>query len=102
MKYDATEPFMADYAHLSERDRALFRQAVTRINAAYAARGDQPLPSWPASLRIRDVEGKPGVFEMTWSFSGPDGRATFQYITIDAEAAIQWRRIGDHKILREP
>jgi len=102
MKFDATEPFLGDYARLSEREHTLFMQAVARINVAYAARGAQPLPVWPSSLRIRNVERKPGVFEMTWSFAGPDGRATFEYITIGDEAAIRWRRIGDHRIFREP
>jgi hypothetical protein len=49
----------------------------------------------------------PGVFEMTWSFSGPDGRATWQWTTvIDADgrpvSAVRWRRLGSHRIFREP
>jgi len=39
---------------------------------------------------------------MTWSFSGPDGRATFEWIEIDGEPAIFWRRVGGHEILGEP
>jgi hypothetical protein len=39
---------------------------------------------------------------MTWSFAGPDGRATFEFITIDGEPAIRWRRIGGHEIFAEP
>jgi len=40
--------------------------------------------------------------EMTWSFAGPDGRATFELVEVDGEPAIRWRRIGDHRIFEEP
>ena len=102
MKYRRSETFIADYQRLTPRERELFRQAVRRVNDAYARRGDRWLPDWPASLRIRSVQGAPGVLEMTWSFAGPDGRATFEVITIDGEPAIKWRRVGDHRIFREP
>jgi hypothetical protein len=39
---------------------------------------------------------------LTWSFSGPDGRATFEFVTIDGELGILWRRIGDHRIFMRP
>lgn len=39
---------------------------------------------------------------MTWSFSGPDGRATFEWIQIDGERAIRWRRGGGHNIFNDP
>ena len=102
MKYQRTASFLADYRRLSDRERALFQEAVRQINAAYAARGDRPLPHWPASLRVRAVQGAAGIWEMTWSFSGPDGRATFEIITIEGEPAIRWRRIGDHRIFAQP
>jgi hypothetical protein len=51
---------------------------------------------------VKDVEGAPGVFEMTWSFAGPDGRATFEWTTIEGALGLRWRRIGGHRILREP
>jgi len=44
----------------------------------------------------------PGIWEMTWSFSGPDGRATFALITVDGEVVLRWRRIGGHAIFRRP
>jgi len=94
--------FVADYRRLTDPERALFRHAVRMLNAAFARRGDQPLPHWPATLRIKPVRGAPGIFEMTWSFSGPDGHATFELIDVDGEPAIRWRRVGDHRILREP
>lgn len=102
MKYRRADSFIADYARLSQRDRDLFRAAVRRMNEAYAARGGQPLPQWPAALRIGSVRDHANVFEMTWSFAGPDGRATFEFIEVDGEPAIRWRRIGDHTIFRQP
>lgn len=102
MKYEVTVTFRRDYQRLSPHERELFARAVARINDAYARRGEQPLPTWPASLRVRDLERRPGYFEMTWSFAGPDGRALFDYVTIDGEVAIRWQRIGDHRIFREP
>ena len=47
-----------------------------------------------------------GIWEMTWSFSGPDGRATWEWTTVTEDGeelpAIRWRRIGNHAILRDP
>jgi hypothetical protein len=42
------------------------------------------------------------VWEMPWSFAGPDGRATSEWVTIDAEPAIRWRRVGSHAIFSDP
>jgi hypothetical protein len=39
---------------------------------------------------------------MTWSFAGPDGGATFEFIGIEGELAIRWRRIGGHDIFGRP
>ena len=102
MKYDRSEPFRADYARLSAQERLLFRKAIQEINAAYALRGGTWPPRWPSHLRIKAVRGAPGIWEMTWSFAGPDGRATFELITIGGEPALRWRRIGDHRIFEQP
>jgi len=52
-------------------------------------------------LRVRGVQGKDGVFEMTWA---PDGRATFQYgaPVHEGDPHVIWRRIGTHDIFDEP
>jgi len=80
-------------------------EAVRTINAAYeqhAASGSTDHPKWPARLCIKGVQAAPGVWEVTWSFSGPDGRATFEYVDVDGELAIRWRRIGGHEIFKSP
>jgi len=57
---------------------------------------------WHNSLRVRHVEGASGVWEMTWSWNDPDGRATWEWIEIDGEPAILWRRVGTHAVLDGP
>ncbi len=39
---------------------------------------------------------------MSWSFNGPDGRCTFEFVLDDGELHCQWRRIGDHSIFTGP
>jgi hypothetical protein len=39
---------------------------------------------------------------MTWSFRGPDGRATFEWVQIDGALAVRWRRILGHSIFKQP
>lgn len=101
MKYDAAASFHADFRRLSGQEKSLFREAVRQLNRAYETRGADRIPHWPAALRIKSIQGRPEVWEMTWSFSGPDGRATFEFASIDGELAIRWLRIGDHSIFRD-
>lgn len=61
-----------------------------------------PRVRWPGSLRVKTVVGAPRICEMTWSVSGPDGRATFEWVEIDSTSGIRWRRIGKHEVFREP
>jgi hypothetical protein len=43
---------------------------------------------------------------MTWSFSGPDGRSTWEWASVEVEdevvPVVRWRRIGGHAIFGEP
>lgn len=102
MKFDVEDDFVADYRRLTSEERALFREAIRQINEAYQRRGDQPFPRWPASLRIKRMTDTRDIWEMTWSFSGPDGRATFALITVDDEVVLKWRRVGNHSIFDRP
>ena len=75
MRFERTEPFKADYQRLSEEEREMFRAAARAFNAACDRFVETKDPaSWPANLRVKAVVNAPGVFEMTWSFSGPDGQ----------------------------
>lgn len=102
MKYVVLDSFKGDYDRLSPKERALFKRALETFVPACDRYAADPSVPWPAALRVKSVEGAPGIFEMTWSFSGPDGRATFEWITIDGELALRWRRIGGHRIFRGP
>jgi hypothetical protein len=102
VKFVVLESFNADYQRLSPSDQARFKKVLREFVDAcdrYALDATTP---WPASLRVRSVASAPGIWEMTWSFSGPDGRATFEWVRIQGTPAVRWRRIGDHKIFREP
>jgi len=108
VRFERTDPFKADYQRLPEEEREMFRKAAQAFNAACDRFIETKDPSsWPANLRVKPVASAPGVFEMTWSFSGPDGRATWQWTTvIDADGlsvpAVRWRRLGSHRIFRKP
>ncbi len=99
MRFERTEPFKADYQRLSENEREKFRSAIRAFNAAADRFVETKIPSsWPANLRVKAVANAPGIFEMTWSFSGPDGRATWEWTTAtDADGrrspAVRWRRL---------
>lgn len=103
MRFQRSDRFDADIARLSRSEQALFRAVIRDQFVAAAERVvSEPGSSWPRSLRVRRVMAAPGVWEMTWSFSGPDGRATFEWVEIDGRPAIRWRRVGTHAVFRDP
>jgi hypothetical protein len=91
--YTKLPRFQKDFDQLSADDQELFRQAVEKfIEDLKRGRGFRP------GLRVRGVQGAPGIYEMTWA---PDGRATFNYgeSLQEGEAHVVWRRVGSHAIL---
>jgi hypothetical protein len=79
-----------------------FLEAMDRfLDAADIAATGHDNP-WPRGLRIKRVSGTRGIWEMTWSFSSPDGRATFEFVHRDGEIRVLWRRIGHHGIYKNP
>ena len=103
MKFEITPAFEGDWARLSKAERATFQKVVKKhFHPACERRRVDPAAPWPTSLRVKGVEGAPGVWEVTWSFAGPDGRATFEWIEMAGETAIRWRRIGGHAISGAP
>lgn len=104
--FERSDSFVADYRRLTHDERALFRAAVRRFHDATEAIVSGAATARPASLRVKGVQQAPGIFEMTWSFSGPDGRATFEWVTIPGpdgpRPGIRWRRIGGHEVFRRP
>ena len=102
MKFEVTDAFRADTRRLSQSERERLAEVLPAFVTACDRYAADPATAWPSSLRVKDVEGAPGVFEMTWSFSVPDGQATFEWIQIGGELAVRWRRIGRHDVLGNP
>ena len=95
MKFETTPAFDADYRKLKAEHRKAFRDIVkAKFVPACDAHAADPGAPWPRSLRVKPVQAAPGVLEMTWSFASPDGRATFELVTVDAELRCRWRRVG--------
>lgn len=103
MKYETTAAFDADYRRLKREHREAFRRVLrTKFIPACDALAVSPSANWPKSLRVKSVQGAPGLLEMTWSFASPDGRATFELVTVGDELRCRWRRIGDHSVFDSP
>jgi len=103
VKFEQTARFRSDRAALSNEQFTHFRRVVIDQFIPAAERHvTKPGSEWPKGLRVKRVQGARGVWEMTWSFAGPDGRATFEWIEIRGEPAIRWRRVGSHTIFTEP
>jgi hypothetical protein len=102
VKYVVLDSFKADYRRLSVIDQATFRAVLPEFVAACDRYAVDHTARWPAALRVKAVQSAPGIWEMTWSFAGPDGRATFEWVQVERELAVRWRRIGGHEVLRNP
>jgi hypothetical protein len=91
------EPLFArEFASLTTTQKTGFQDAVRKmVNDLKAGQPFRP------GLRVKGVQGHPGVFEITWA---PDVRATFAYgpEQIPGERHIIWRRIGGHEVLQNP
>ncbi len=103
MKYERTEHFKRDHHRLGPTEQEEFKRIIRDEFVPAVEQYVSEPGSPPASrLRIKGVKGARGVWEMTWSFTDPDGRATFEWVQIDGEPAIRWRRVGSHSIFRDP
>lgn len=94
--YERQPTFARDWTALTAAQRRQFLPAVTQmVTDLKAGREFRP------SLRVKGVQGRPGMFEMTWA---PDGRATWQYgpQLLPGEPHVIWRRIGTHDVFRRP
>ena len=101
MRFETTPAFDADYRRLKREQREDFRRALkAKFIPARDAPKFNPSAPWPRSLRVKSVQGAPGALQMTWSFASPDGRATFEPVTVGEELHCRWRRIGDHPRVR--
>ena len=103
MKFERTPAFEGDWRRLSDEERDKFKSFVReKFHPACERRAEDPSRAWPKSARVSQLTEFPGIMETTWSFSGPDGRATFEWVTVEGEPRIRWRRVGGHAIFKEP
>lgn len=88
--------FLREWAKLTPQEQTLFLAAVAEMVDDLRAKR-----SFRHTLRVKGVQGHPGIFEVSWS---GDGRATFQYGPEQrtGDPHIVWRRIGGHDILKNP
>ncbi|SRR6266536_91791 len=94
--YQKLPRFQKDFDQLSMDDRERFKQAVARF--VEDLDGDR---GFRRGLRVRGIQGAPGIFEMTWA---PNGRATFQYgePIREGQVHVVWRRVGTHAVFADP
>lgn len=103
MRFETTPAFDADVRRLKPEYLAEFRKVLReKFVPACDAFATDPATPWPASLRVKSVRSAPGILEMTWSSASPDGRATFELVTVGGELRVRWRRVGDHAVFRNP
>ena len=103
MKFETTPAFDKDVKHLKREHRQQFLDILrSRFIPACDAYAADPATHWPQWLRVKPVRGALGVLEMTWSSASPDGRATFELLTINGELHCRWRRVGDHDVFARP
>jgi hypothetical protein len=92
--YEALASFWRDWRSLTPQQQRAFRRVVEQFIA------DVSSGTFGPALRVKRVQGNPGVWELS---SAADGRATFEYgDEIRGEPHIVWRRIGTHDIVRRP
>jgi hypothetical protein len=94
--YSWLERFRRDFERLTPNQQRDFLLAVSHFVA------DLNSPQqFRKGLRVKGVQGAPGIFEMTWA---DDGRATFHYEANGENGIthIVWRRIGTHDIFAMP
>lgn len=89
--------FWRDWDRLTPQQQRAFLAALKQFIADLK----EPEKGFHPRLRVKRMQGHPGVWEMSWA---PDGRATFQYgdEVRGGEAHIVWRRVGTHAIFRRP
>jgi mRNA-degrading endonuclease YafQ of YafQ-DinJ toxin-antitoxin module len=89
--------FRRDWQSLTPQQQRQFLVALKQ----FVADLKKSESSFHPRLRVKRMQGHPGIWEMSWA---PDGRATFEYgdEVRSGEAHIVWRRVGTHSIFRRP
>ncbi|MFB8166182.1 hypothetical protein [Streptomyces rubiginosohelvolus] len=99
--FETLPRFTTDLQHLTPAQRRRFRRVVLDAFVPDLRTGR----AFRSGLRIKNVSGFRGVYELTWSMgTGPAGRATWTYGPERRPRTphVIWRRIGTHDILTRP
>jgi hypothetical protein len=103
VRFEVADTFRNDWKRIDRNARDLFSKLTKeQFSPACDVWVEDPSTKWPGSLRVKPLKGHAGLWEMTWSFSSPDGRATFQFVKREGILVVRWRRIGDHGIYDRP
>ncbi len=102
MRFRTTPAFDRDWKRLAKEHQLIFRERIPDVSQACDAHAADRATVWPANLRVSQMSGTKSIWEMTWSFTGPDGRATFEFVKDGDALLCVWRRIGDHDIYQDP
>ena len=96
--YERTAAFVRDFRSLSREQQERFLAAVWLFIADIVAMDGGYTDRFRPGLRVKGIQGEPGLFEMTWA---PDGRATFSWGNpiVEGKRHVVWERCGDHSIL---
>jgi hypothetical protein len=92
--YERLRRFDRDYDGLWGDEKEAFKAAIRNF-VEDLERGK----GFRKALRVKGVQGSPGLSEVTWA---EDGRATFSYgdSIRQGEPHVIWRRAGGHEIFR--
>lgn len=107
MRFTTTASFDRDVKRLKPEHRREFiavvgDKFVPACDAWSSAQAASESLVWPKSLRVDELVNTHGIMEMTWSFSSPDGRATFAFARDESGWICVWRRVGDHDVFDSP
>lgn len=103
MKLAYADAFKRDYKCLPREHQALVAKSLKPFMVGAGRHAATGNGMWAAKLRVHAMKGHSGIWEMTWSHSSPDGRATWQWDTAsDGSRQVLFRRVGNHAIYKNP
>jgi len=103
VRYTTSSSFARDFRRLPrDHQQAFLKTLREHFLPAIEGGAFTGSPPWPTRLRVHRLTGT-AIYSLTWSFAGPDGRATFHLEAgPDGAPVLVWRRIGTHAIYDQP
>ena len=93
--FDVTPRFRSDRKKLAKSSPEQLARFEKVVREAFVP--DLETGRFRPGLRVKGLQGHPGIYEMTWA---PDGRATWEYgpEQVPGKTHVIWRRLGTHAI----